>query len=298
MEEIWRAMRTSHTERAVTLLATDVQPGATGQAQIQCSSTAGVLDQCFEVRFQRLLQRASYDLRVDGAIYATFRADANGSGGVVFQNQQTDSDEGNWDGAQRQDTENCSGGTADRRQSGPTTDLEGARQLAHVLLQASLKHADRSEGDKDMPLPLPTALTPVTNIHLVEVVDSSGRVGLKGNFSGTSRQNMVAIAYIGLCPASGLQASGETLISFKARGKSRKQSMLVEATGLAPGSYKIVINGNTAGKLNSRSGHARFMKTKKKNTLPLEIDSVLAITSLQVLDSSDQIVLSGRLGNS
>ena len=152
-----------------------------------------------------------------------------------------------------------------------------------------------------MPLPLPTALTPVTNIHLVEVVDSSGRVVLKGNFSGTSRQNMVAIAYIGLCPASGLQASGETLISFKARGKSRKQSMLVQATGLAPGSYKIVINGNTAGKLeagNSRSGHATFMKTKKKNTLPLEIDSVLAITSLQVLDSSNQIVLSGRLGNS
>jgi len=164
-------MRTSHTERAVTLLATDVQPGATGQAQIQFSSTEGVLDQRFEVRFQRLRQRASYNLRVDGAIYATLRTDANGGGGVVFQNQQTDSDEGNWDSAQRQDTENSSGGTADRRQSGPTTDREGARQLAHVLLQASLKHADRSEGDKDIPLPLPRALTPVTNLHLVDVVD-------------------------------------------------------------------------------------------------------------------------------
>ena len=294
-------MRTSHTERAVTLLATDVQPGATGQAQIQFSSTGGVLDQFFEVHSQGLPESVSYDLRVDGTTYATIRTDANGSGGVVFQDQRTDSNEGKADAAEGQDTENFSGGRpADFDQSGTTTDLEATRQLAQVLLQSLLHHADRSEGDSAIQLPLPTALTPVTSIHLVEIVDSSGRIVLRGSFSDTSRQNMVAIAHIGLSPTGGLQARGETLISLKARGKSRKQSVLVQTTGLAPGSYKIVINGNAAGKLevgNSASGHARFIKTKKKNTLPLEIDSVLAITSLQILDSSNQIVLSGRLGN-
>ena len=75
--------------------------------------------------------------------------------------------------------------------------------------------------------------------------------------------------------------------------------MLVQATGLAPGSYKIVINGDIAGKLkveNSGSGQARFTKTEKKGTLPPGIDSVLNITTLHILDSNNQIVLSGRLG--
>ena len=213
----------------ITLSATGVEPRATGQAQIQYSCAGTMLDQGFQVYSQGLAPSASYDIRVDGTIYATIGTDAEGSGG----------------------------------------------------------------------LPSPAALTPVTNIHLVEVVDSSGQIVLRGTFIDTSGQDMIAIAHIGLSASGGLQARGETLISFKARGKSRTQNVLVETTGLAPGSYKIVINGNIAGKLkveNSGSGQARFMKTEKKSTLPPGIDSVLNITTLQILDSNNQIVLSGRLG--
>jgi hypothetical protein len=263
----------SDTERKVTLTATGVQPKATGEAQVQFSSAGTALDQGLEIHSQNLAQNASYNIRVDGTVYATVKADANGQIGVVFQNQDTDSDGGS------------TGGTEDGDQGG--SEDNGTDE-------------NTDEEANDVQLQLPAALTPVTKISLVEVVNSSGQVVLSGSFSSTGAQHMVATANITLAPAGSLQASGKTMISYEIKGKSRKQSVLIQATGLAPGDYSILINGLAAGTLkvgSSGAGQTSFNQKKKKNTLPPQVGSVLDITSVQIINSSSRVMLSGRLGS-
>jgi hypothetical protein len=263
----------SDTERKIMLTATGVQPKATGEAQIQFSSAGTALDQGLEIHSQNLDQNASYNIRVDGTVYATVKTDANGQAGVVFQNQDTDSD------------------------GGSTVDSEDGDQGGS---EDNGTDENTNEEANDVQLQLPTALTPVTKISLVEVVNSSGQVVLRGSFGSASGQNMTATAHITLAPAGSSQASGKTMISYEIRGKSRKQSVLIQTTGLAAQDYRILINGYAAGTLkvgSSGTAQTSFIQKKKKNTLPPQVGSVLDITSVQIIDSSSRVILRGRLGS-
>jgi hypothetical protein len=258
-------------ERTVTLIASAVQPGATGEAQVQFASTGTASDQGLEVHCGNLAANQSYGVRIDGAVYATVTADASGSAGVVFQNQGAGPDSGGSEAGDSSSEPQDSSGTGEG-----TTD-----------------------GGNDLQLALPDGLAPVTKLKLVEVVNSSGQVVLNGTFSGTAGQSLVATAHISLTPSGAAQGSGSVSIKFEAKGRSKKQSAVIQASGLSPQAYNVSINGLAAGTLKidgSGSGQVSFIQKKRKNTLPRGIASVLDITQVQILDSSQRPILSGRLG--
>lgn len=248
----------SDTERTVALVATGVGADASGEAQIQYSSTGTATDQGLEVHVQRLVPGASYTVRIDGVAHATVVPDASGASGVVFQNENGSDD----------------GETAD-----DGTDGDG----------------EADDESSEVQLPLPAALAPVTNIRLVEVANESGEVVLTGSFAGDG--HAASTSHI-LLTSSGA-ARGNVTLRMAARDRGNKESVLIQTAGLPPGLHRVLLNGVDSGTLKTTgdAGWLKLARSRRKATLPPAIHSVVDVTTVQIVDQSNQIELSGRLGS-
>ncbi|MEW6732919.1 MAG: hypothetical protein AB1489_16455 [Acidobacteriota bacterium] len=151
---------------------------------------------------------------------------------------------------------------------------------------------------------LPTSLTPVTKIKLIEIKKANGDVILSGSFAppddddDDDDETEVEIKLV----ATGVDsdAKGEAEIEIeKENGTITKQELEVEVKNLAPStSFKLFINGTEIAAFSTNStgrGGIEFSNNPKGDELPLPtvIDPLTKVKLVEIRTVDGQIVLMG-----
>ena len=153
---------------------------------------------------------------------------------------------------------------------------------------------------KDTPssndLPLPAALTPVTNIKIVEVRDAQNRVVLSNTFGtlpgGGGGQSVEKEAKLN---ATGViaQATGKA----RAEVEPEREELRVEADGLESGvAYSIFADNVNLGSITAQSGYLKVEFTSDGSSgriLPSALRPVTGIKTVEVRNPAGQVVLLG-----
>ncbi|MFL6213589.1 MAG: S8 family serine peptidase [Blastocatellia bacterium] len=142
---------------------------------------------------------------------------------------------------------------------------------------------------------LPAALTPVTNIKLVEVRDALDRIVLSNSF-GTPQTGGSGGGSVEK-EARLTSPNGSARGSARAEIEAERQKLRVEGDGLQSGvAYQIVADGISLGSFTAQSSYLRVEFTSDGSSghvLPSSLQPVTRIARIVVFDTAGQTVLEG-----
>jgi len=152
---------------------------------------------------------------------------------------------------------------------------------------------------------IPKEIDPVINIKLVQVIDSSNRVVLTGNFAGANApRKPSALARVEL-QSTGIDADarGSAQIRVRPRGNQEEKEFAVVVFNLAARtSFLIHVDGKLAGAITTNTlgrGEVEFStdpdhgKGECKLPLPLVADAVTQLKVVEVSDAEGKVLLRG-----
>lgn len=325
------AQGNSDVESVITLTSTSILPQANGKVTMHSSTVGTTGTRKYDINLQNINANRTYSIRINNKIVAKVMAstignittsvtnsstdddssddasDDNGSSSGNDSSDDMDDDHGSSSGDDSSDDMDDDNGSSSGNDSSDDMDDDHGSSSGDDSSDdmdddhGSSSGDDSSDDSDDDHGNSNNGLTVSERLNLekfhVEILDEVGHIILFGQGNGVNTIDVNTVVHFSLVATKNVSANGKVMISYAANNGKVNQELLVQAVGLKKGNYMVLVNGTNIAKLHvNKKGNAQLsINSGSKYSLPVEIKSVLAVETLDLLDTNGAPVLSGKL---